>query len=371
MRFVHNLCQEQRLMGLSRCAGDKVYANVFSQNRELTLLRKECQWIKDVPRHVMGQILNNLDEGWERCFRKISGRPNWKKKSQQLSFTECYTKAWSIQGNKLNFPKLAPMKIVLHRPLEGKPKSCTLKKDGDQWYAFIVCEIEIPNPKPRTAPILALDRGLTNFIGTSDRVLVPNPKFFEKSLAKLARAQRTVSRRVKGSKNREKAKNRVSRIHRTIRRQRDHFLHVLSSQITKSHGVVVLEKLNVSGMVRNRNLARHISGASWGKFAGFLKYKMSWTGGTVQEVPAQYTSQTCFACKHVDSKSRQGEKFKCTKCGHEDHADLNAPLNILDRMSHSVQPAEGSSHRAPRRSRKVKEKSFADYDDLWQITVKA
>lgn len=186
MRFVHNLCNEQRIAGLARSKEEKVYCTAFSQGLELTLLRQEHDWIRDVPRHVLVTVLDNLDEGWKRCFSRISGKPAWKKKSDQLSFTEFDHAAWHIKGNKLKFPKLAPMKIILHRPLEGKPKSCTLKRDGDQWYATIVCEVEIPDPVPRTEPRIDLDRGLTNFIGTSDRELIPNPKFLEKDLAKLA-----------------------------------------------------------------------------------------------------------------------------------------------------------------------------------------
>lgn len=355
MKCVWNIAHEQRLIGLSRSKGEKIYVSTHSQQLELTELRRVYPWIKDVPRHVIVQVLKNLDEAWQRCFNKTARRPKWKKKSDQLSFWEFDHLQWTIKDNKLKFPKLAPMKIVLHRPLEGKPKSCTLKRDGDQWFACIVCDVVNQNLPSRTEPIIALDRGLTNFIGTSDRVLVPNPKFLEKGLAKLARAQRTVSRRVKGSKNREKVKNRVSRIHRTIRRQRDHFLHVLSSQITKSHGVVVLEKLNVKGMIRNHCLARSISGASWSRFALYLEYKMKWAGGSVTYVPAHHTSQTCSSasCKHVDPESRKGEKFCCTKCGFTLHADINAAINILSRANRSVQPVEGSSNCAPRRSRKV------------------
>lgn len=352
LRFLWNLAHEQRLSGLSRLSEDKIFVTLNSQSRELTELRRQCPWLKDVPRHLSAEVLQNLDKAWQQCFNKTAYRPGWKKKSNQSSFTESDPIQWSIRGTRLKFPKLAPMKIVLHRPLEGKPKSCNLKKYGDQWFASIVCEVEILDPVPRTDPKIGLDRGITNFIGTSNRELVPNPKFLEKGLKRLARASRNVASKVKGSKNREKAKNRVSRIHRKIRRQRDHFLHVLSSKITKSHGVVVLENLNVAGMARS-SLARHIAGASWSRFAQFLSYKQEWTGGTVVEVEASYTSQTCYACKHVDSSSRSGEKFHCTRCGHTDHADLNAPLNILDRASRSVQPAEGSCHKTPRRSRKV------------------
>jgi putative transposase len=289
----------------------------------------------------------------EKILDKVSGKPKWKKKSDNISFTEDASKTWGFRGNKLKFPKLPLIKIIQHRPLEGKPKSCTIKRDGDQWFASILCEIEIPDPKARTEPCVGIDRGIRNIIADSDHRLVTNPKFFDKQMKQLARAQRTVARRKVGSRNREKAKNKVNRIYRKGRRQRSHFLHVESTRYAKSHGVIVLEKLNIVGMA-NSKLARHIYNAGWGMFAKFLEYKLKWSGGSLIKVNPAYTSQTCAICNHIDRASRCGDKFKCTKCDHEDHADLNAAVNILNRASRSVQPVEGSSQRAPRRSRKYK-----------------
>jgi putative transposase len=338
-------------MGYGRPSGEKIYTSFFSQQKQLTDLRKVAPWIKDVPRHIAVQLLVNLDRAWQRCFSKTSDQPRWKKRSDQLSFTEFDSTAWSLIGNRLHFPKLALIDVVRHRPLEGKPKTCTIKRDGDQWFVSIVCEVEIADPLPRTSSRVGIDRGLSIFSADSEGRLVPGPKFLERTLKRLGRAQRTVARRIKGSKNRDKAKCKVMRIHRKIRRQRDHFLHVESSHYAKSHGVVVLENLNVKGMVQG-NLGRGISDAGWSKFAQYLKYKLEWSGGTLLEVPAHYTSQTCAVCGHVDRASRSGDKFRCTQCGHQDHADLNAALNILSRASRSVQPVEGSSPKTPRRSRK-------------------
>jgi putative transposase len=353
LKWLWNLANEQRRNGYSRPAGEKIYPSAFGQGKELTALRKLAPWIEDVPRHVAIKMLDNLDQAWRLCFDKISGTPKWKKKSTYVSFTEFDHLQFSVRGNKLKFPKLAPMKIVMSRPLEGKPKSCTLKRDGDQWFVSIMCEVEISDPEPRHEPKVGIDRGVRNIIADSDRRLVENPKFLDKVLNKLVRAQRTVSRRVKGSKNQAKAKNRVMRINRTVRRQRNHFLHEESTHYAKSHGTVVLEDLNTAGMIKG-NCSRQIADSGWGMFAQYLKYKLQWSGGQFLEVPAQYSSQTCAACYHVDRASRSGDKFKCTKCGHEDHADLNAAVIVLNRQSLAIQPVEGSSKRAPRRSRKTK-----------------
>jgi len=157
----------------------------------------------------------------------------------------------------------------------------------------------------------------------------------------------------KGSKNREKAKVRVMRLQRKTRRQREHFLHVESARLAKSHGTVVIEKLNVAGMIRSR-LARSIADAGWSMFADMLRYKLAWSGGQLVEVPAHYSSQTCFACGVVDAKSRHGERFCCTACGNTDHADLNAAKVLKNRANRSVLPGEGLPPEGPRRARKVK-----------------
>ncbi len=353
LKQLWNLANEQRRNGYGRPNGEKIYPTAFDQGKELTELRKIAPWIKDVPRHVCVSILDRLEKAWKRCFEQISSTPRWKKKNDCVSFSEFDKTYFNVIGNKLKFPKLYPMKIVLSRPLEGKPKSCTIFKDGDQWFASIECEIDLPDPAPRTEPRVGIDRGTTNIIADSDRRLVINPKFFEASMKQLARAQRTVSRRVKGSKNQEKANNKVMRLHRKIRRQRDHFLHVESTHYAKSHGTVVVEDLKVKNMVKG-NLGRQINDAGWSIFATYLKYKLEWSGGVFVEVDPRYTSQTCAVCDHVDRNSRSGEKFKCTNCGHEDHADLNASMVILSRQSLATQPVEGSRKRAPRRSRKTK-----------------
>ena len=343
LRFLWNLSHDQRLLGMARPKGERRYPTAFDQMKELTELRAALPWLADVPRNVCSQLLVELEKAWQRCFLKLARAPRFKCKGRDsLSLTEPHPKTWRLDGHNIRFPKLGTLRTVMHRPLEGTPKTCTLKRDGDQWFVSIVCAIEAPEPVERTAPVVAIDRGIANFGATSDGDFIANPQHLKASLKRLARAQRTVSRRKKGSKNREKAKLRVMRIHRKVRRRREHFLHVETARLAKSHGVVVLEKLNVAGMKRS-NLGRSISDASWSKFAEFLKYKMARSGGSVVEVPAAYSSQTCSACGVVDAKSRVSQsKYLCTSCGFVDHADLNAAKIILSRANRSGQLGEGS-----------------------------
>lgn len=353
LRFLWNLAHEQRLMGLART--DKQYPTAFDQINELTDLRAELPWLADVPRNVCAQLLVELDKAWQRCFKKLARKPRWKRKGRDfLSLTEPHAKVWRLDGSALRFPKVGSIQIVLHRPLEGKPKSCTIRREGDQWFASVLCELEAAEPAPRTEPVIALDRGITHLFATSDGRLAENPKPLQRILKRLAHAQRVVSRRKKGSSNREKAKVRVMRLHRKVRRQREHNLHVESARLSKNHGVVVIEKLNVAGMIRS-NLARSIADAGWSTFASMLRYKLAWSGGTLVEVPAAYSSQTCAECGCIDADSRHGERFCCTGCGHVAHADLNA-AKVLKARYESLRtqlPVEASGLPGLR-SRKVK-----------------
>jgi putative transposase len=342
LRFLWNLALEQRRMGLARPRGERRYPTAFEQINELTELRAALPWIADVPRNVCAQLLVKLDHAWQRCFAKIARAPRWKRRGRDsLSFTEPHPRAWRLNDSSIRFPKLGVLRAVIHRHLEGKPKTCTLKRDGDQWFALIVCELNVADPIARTEPVVAIDRGLSNFGATSDGDMIANPRNLEASLKRLARAQRTVARRKKGSKNQIKAKVRVARIHRKVRRQREHFLHVQSARLAKSHGIVVLEKLNVAGMIRGR-CARGIADAGWSGFAEMLRYKLEWSGGSLVEAPAAYSSQTCSMCGAVDEASRPSQAvFRCTACGREDHADLNAAKVLLARANRSGLPAEG------------------------------
>jgi putative transposase len=349
LRFLWNLALEQRRIGLSRCGDDKRYPTAFDQINELTALRAELPWLADVPRNVCAQLLVELDKAWSRCFQRLARAPRWKRKGlDALGFCEPHPKVWRLDGAMLRFPKLGNLRAVVHRLPVGKPKTCTLREEAGQWFASLIYETEVAETAARTTPVVALDRGVVNTIADSDGNLVENPKHLDATAKRLARAQRSVSRKKKGSKNREKAKRRVAVLHRKVRRQRDHVLHNISARLSKSHAIVVVEKLQIGNMVKaNRGLARSILGAGWGRLVEQLKYKTAALGGAVVEVPAAYSSQTCHACGHVDAESRKAQAvFECTGCGVCEHADLNAAKVLLQRFEHranrSVLPGEAS-----------------------------
>lgn len=328
LRALWNAAHEQRLLHLVR---GRRMPSAFDQINELTALRVAEPWVADVPRNVCAQLLVDLDAAWQRCFTGLARRPHWKKKGRDtVALTEPHPGVFRITGVGVVFPKLGEIRAVLHRPMVGTPKRCTIRREVDQWFVAIQCEQEIPDPAPRSEPAVAIDRGLKYLLADSDGTLVPNPKHLEASLRRLAHAQRVVARRQKGSERCTRARLRVARLHRKIRRQRQHLLHVLSARYAKSHGVVIVEKLNVQGLVRG-GLGRQIHGAGWSIFCDMLRYKLEATGGTLVEVTAAYSSQTCPTCGVVDAASRDGERFRCVACGHDDHADTNAAKVLLRR----------------------------------------
>lgn len=355
LRALWNAALDQRLQGLARWP--KRYFTFAEQCRELTAARAANPWLADVPRNVCEYALRELDLAWQRCFKRLARAPRFKRKGRDsVAMCEAHGDRWRVDAT-LRFPRIGAVRVVAHRELEGTPKSCSLVRDGDQWFAAIMCVVEHPAPEPRAEPVVALDRGIVNLVADSDGRIVPGPAHYEHALARLRRAQRTVSRRRKGSNRRERAKLRVARIHRKIRRQREHFAHVLSYRYAKSHGTVIVEDLRIGNMVRvGSGLARRIADAGWGQLVRCLRYKLAWSGGQLVEVPAQYSSRTCHACGVVDRASRSTQDtFACVGCGLSTHADLNAARVLLGRRrtSCAVLPAEGIVLKAPRRSGKL------------------
>jgi len=354
LRFLWNLANEQHLMAHSRrCKADAKYPMAFDQINELTALRAEILWLADVPRNVCAQLLVELDKAWQRCFKRLGRAPRWKRKGRNHT-PVIAPKSFRVEGIGRNgvvvFPKLGAVPAVVHRAPRGKAKTCALVRDGDAWFACVTVEFEQPDPLPSRKPVVAIDRGVINLIADSDGHRVPNTRPFERIRKQLTRAQRTVARRKKGSKNQQNARAVVARLHRKARRQRDAVLHRESYRYAKNHGTVIVERLDIRSMtasakgttkepgtrVRQKaGLNRAILNSGWGRFVEMLRYKVAPEGGQVIEVSAQYSSQTCAECGVVDARSRKSQsEFECVACGHCANADTNAARVLLRRGSH-------------------------------------
>ncbi len=248
-------------------------------------------------------------------------------------------------GKHLSLPKKVggSVKIKLHRPIEGVPKTAhlVLRADG-HWYALIVCETQPQkehSPSTCEHPDIGIDVGLKSFLTDSEGHTVENPRYYCKSQATLRRKQRTIARRKKGSKRRRKAAKSTAQTHLKIKRQRRDFHYKVAKQYTEQYHHIAVENLNIDGMVKNHHLAKSIMDASWGAFLDILTAKAESAGHEVIRVNPRYTSQKCYRCGEIVQKSLSVRTHICPCCGYVEDRDVNAAKNILKvaRQGHCLQ----------------------------------
>lgn len=328
-RFLHNLSIEQHKLMLTRGK----FIDYHRQSAELVDLKNECPWLKQTPAWMLQAVLKNVERAYKHKYKKIACWPRFKKKGRDDVCMQLTTKNSNLKNGFLKLPKVGWIKFrgSKEKLSCGQLKSLNLIKRAGDWYASLLFEID--DTKKVAAPensIVAFDRGVTHLLASSSGELIDNPRHFERSMKKLVRQQRALSRRKKGSKRYEKQRSKVTRSHLDVANQRRNFLHQLSHDIAKNHGIVVLENLKPSRMVHfNRGLSRSILDAGWSMLQQMLKYKLKERGGQLVLVDPAYTSQTCNRCGYVNSVNRKRKQFSCLKCSHEDDADINAAKNIL------------------------------------------
>lgn len=272
------------------------------------------------------------------------GHPIFKSKEDYHSFTyKQYGNGWRLAGNKLFLSKITGknelMKIDINNDIiHGRPKTCTLKKEGGKWFAYIT--IELPaNPEPIVpVTMVGIDLGLNSLIATSDGELVEPPKLFRKAEKRLAIEQRRLSRMEYGSRNYLKQKRKVNRIHRKVKGSRNHISHCLSKILVSMYDLIVFEDLKIKNMVKVRSYAKSIHDAAWARIILHVMYKAAEKGKTVVKINPRNTSQTCSACGKIrKAKLKKDDKiFVCEHCGLSLDRDLNAAINILKKYYSTV-----------------------------------
>jgi putative transposase len=298
----------------------------------LTSEKKDNPYLKSVFSQVPQDVLRRLDKSFKAFFRRVKagenpGYPRFKGRGWYKSFTYPQS-GFALEGSKLNLSKIGSIRIFKHREIEGKIKTCTIKKNRlGHWYATFVSEIEdIPQVEPKIT--FGVDVGLKSLVALSDGTTIQYPRYYVQSQAKLAVAQRNLSRKKKGSANRRKARLKVAKISQRIQYLRDGFLHKISRKLVDSADLIVFENLNISGMLKNHHLAKHIQDHAWGKLIQFTQSKAAKAGKIVEQVDARYTSQKCSQCGIVVPKTLAERNHACPNCGLELDRDLNASLNI-------------------------------------------
>jgi putative transposase len=307
--------------------------SVYEIAKMLTFWKKtdELNWLKVPSIAVLQYSLLHLDKAYKGFF-KGNGYPKFKSKHNKQSFSvPAYV---SFEDNKIKFPKLGLLKYKGLSAPEGKIKTCTISRVPSGKY-FMSMQIENGKELPKLKPIcnaIGIDLGLNSFIALSDGRKVDSPRCFKIEKKRLIKAQKRLSRRVKGSKNRLKQRIRVAKIHEQVNNRRSDFLHKLSHSLVSENqtDTFILESLNVKGMTQNHALAGSIADASWAEFIRMMSYKAAWVGKRVVFIDRfAPSSKLCSYCGYKNETLTLSERaWECPQCGVTLDRDVNAALNI-------------------------------------------
>ena len=303
----------------------------------LTKLKQEEEFgfLKNVDSIALQQTLRDLDRGFLNFFQKRAAHPKFKSKHNHHQSYRTINQKDNIRivGKYIKLPKLGYVKLKQSMEV-GKINNATIEKTPTGKY-FVVLNVDFePQLKANNGKSVGIDVGLKEFYTDSDGNVVNNPKYLEKSMRKLIKEQRRLSRKQNGSNNRNKQRIKVAMVHEKICNQRNDFLQKQSTKLIRENQTICIEDLNVKGMVRNHKLAKHISSVSWSKFFEMLEYKALWYGNNIIKVPTMYpSSQTCSCCGYKNPLVRNLaiRKWKCPECDAVHQRDINASINILNK----------------------------------------
>jgi putative transposase len=323
----------------------------------------DTAWLADAPVHPLQQTLKDLERAYANFFAKRADFPRFKKKGQHDSFRYPDPKQFKIDaGNSRVFlPKLGWLRARFSRGVLGTVKNITVSLSFGKWFVSIQTEREVEQPIPSGAAV-GIDMGVARFATLSDGTFYAPLNSFKRHQDTLRRAQQSMGRKTKFSKNWRKAKARVQRIHSRIGNTRRDYLHKTSTAISQNHAMVCIEDLQVRNMSKSaagtadapgRNvraksgLNKSILDQGWFEFRRQLDYKLAWNGGWLVAVPPQYTSRTCPCCGYVSADNRKTQaQFACVECGFEENADVVGAINVL-RAGHARFACEVSGAAMP------------------------
>ncbi|MFK0733604.1 MAG: RNA-guided endonuclease InsQ/TnpB family protein [Gloeotrichia echinulata GP01] len=311
----------------------------YAVKKIIPQLKKEYEWLTLTYSQCLQQVCLNLGVAFNNFFsarrcanEKRAKYPRFKSKHGKQSIQ--YPQNVKVADNYLSLPKIGDVSAIIHRPIEGKVKTVTISKNcSNQYFAAILFDDGKDKPESNAeGKAIGIDLGLTHFAVTSDGSKFDNPRILNKHEKNLKLKQQQLSRKQKGSQNRIKARKKVARVHRKITNCRDDFLHKLSRRIVNESQVIVVENLNVKGMMQNHKLAKSIHQVGWGMFCTMLKYKAEMEGKIYQEVDRFFpSSKTCHVClNQVGSLPLDVRFWTCENCHTKHDRDVNAAINLRD-----------------------------------------
>ena len=339
-RYIYNNFLAERK---NKYEESKIKVNVYEQLKELTDLKREKEWLREIDSCALQACVYNLDDAFQKFFRG-NGYPRFRAKGVHDSFKTNNTlnaykdkkyESIRIDFNKriITLPKLKEVKFRGYRTtneIVGRIKSATISKDANKYFVSILVEVPFIKNSLNPTSIVGLDLGIKDFIVTSNGEKLKNEvKINEKRLKGL---QKWLSRCKPGSKNRYKVKLKIQRLYLKIRNARKHMIFKLANNILKENDIVAVESLDVKSMYQVHKIAKHLNQVPINEFIRVLKYKSNWLGKKVVEINKYYpSSQCCNRCdyKNEEVKDLSVRKWTCPKCGMIHDRDINASINIM------------------------------------------
>jgi putative transposase len=326
----------------------------YGQKRDLVEIKQERPEYQDIASHVLQDVLGRLDKAFAAFFRRVRngetpGYPRFKGRNRYDSFTYPDGAGWKFEGQYLHLTKIGKAKVKLHRPVEGKIKTVTIKREVNEWYVCFSCEVPEPEKLPVSYEDIGIDLGVTHLATLSNGEIIEHPRYYRKAQKTLEKRQQALARKKKGSHRRERTKRLIGKAHRKIARQRRDFLHKQSRKLVERYQVLVFEDIQIGNLTRKPKpkldengtylpngaaskggLNKSILDAGWGTFVQMCTSKAEGAGRTLIKVSPQFTSQVCSQCGRVKKKDLS-ERWHSCDCGAELDRDVNAAINILAR----------------------------------------
>ena len=332
-RFVYNHFLNKRIETYQKEQKTLSYNQCSS---ELTKLKSELEWLKEPDKCSLQNAIKDMDRAYKNFFKNNAGFPKYKsKKTHRFSY-----RTNSINGNiaycekHIKLPKLGMVKTRTRLTPQGRILNATISQEpSGKYYVSLCCtEVEISKLE-KTGKEIGMDLGIKSFAVTSSGETIPNPKYLQKCISKLARLQRELSRKTRDGSNWNKARIKVARLQERITNQRTDFLQKSSTKMIRENDVICIEDLQVKNMIQNHKLARNIADVSWSEFIRQLQYKADWYGKTIIKVDKWYaSSQICSCCgnQFPITKDLSVREWTCPNCHTTLDRDENAARNILN-----------------------------------------